>query len=100
MFRKVPDVPAPFGPDDIGSQHGAYQLIGGSLIQRSGLSVPPPGHDCAGCGKYASVAHRSNAGDGRQPIESMTTVGPMPVSYTHLRAHETPEHLVCRLLLE
>src|SRR5678815_1326926 len=26
--------------------------------------------------------------------------GPRPVSYTHLRAHETPEHLVCRLLLE
>src|SRR5678816_3431249 len=25
---------------------------------------------------------------------------PKPVSYTHLRAHETPEHLVCRLLLE
>ena len=25
----------------------------------------------------------------------------MPLSlYTHLRAHETPEHLVCRLLLE
>eukprot|EP00658_Telonema_sp_P-2_P058542 TRINITY_DN47039_c0_g1_i1.p2 TRINITY_DN47039_c0_g1~~TRINITY_DN47039_c0_g1_i1.p2 ORF type:complete len:106 (-),score=19.80 TRINITY_DN47039_c0_g1_i1:91-408(-) len=23
-----------------------------------------------------------------------------PVSYTHLRAHETPEHLVCSLLLE
>src|SRR5678816_4643888 len=22
----------------------------------------------------------------------------IPVSYTHLRAHETPEHLVCRLL--
>src|SRR5678816_4827855 len=27
-------------------------------------------------------------------------LGPHPVSYTHLRAHETPEHLVCRLLLE
>ena len=26
--------------------------------------------------------------------------GIAPVSYTHLRAHETPEHLVCRLLLE
>ena len=26
--------------------------------------------------------------------------GILPVSYTHLRAHETPEHLVCRLLLE
>src|SRR5674536_26264 len=25
---------------------------------------------------------------------------PGVVSYTHLRAHETPEHLVCRLLLE
>ena len=24
----------------------------------------------------------------------------LAVSYTHLRAHETPEHLVCRLLLE
>ena len=27
-------------------------------------------------------------------------IGILPVSYTHLRAHETPEHLVCRLLLE
>ena len=26
--------------------------------------------------------------------------GHRAVSYTHLRAHETPEHLVCRLLLE
>src|SRR5678816_4569348 len=26
--------------------------------------------------------------------------GSVTVSYTHLRAHETPEHLVCRLLLE
>src|SRR5678816_2821395 len=25
--------------------------------------------------------------------------GTITVSYTHLRAHETPEHLVCRLLL-
>ena len=27
-------------------------------------------------------------------------VGPVTVSYTHLRAHETSLHLVCRLLLE
>src|SRR5678815_1061086 len=26
-------------------------------------------------------------------------IDPSSVSYTHLRAHETPEHLVCRLLL-
>src|SRR5678816_1586982 len=32
---------------------------------------------------------------GRFPTHS-----PLSVSYTHLRAHETPEHLVCRLLLE
>eukprot|EP00658_Telonema_sp_P-2_P008378 TRINITY_DN13156_c0_g1_i2.p1 TRINITY_DN13156_c0_g1~~TRINITY_DN13156_c0_g1_i2.p1 ORF type:complete len:592 (-),score=116.94 TRINITY_DN13156_c0_g1_i2:49-1824(-) len=29
-----------------------------------------------------------------------STKAPPAVSYTHLRAHETPEHLVCRLLLE
>ena len=33
-----------------------------------------------------------------QCIYSLQQLG--PVSYTHLRAHETPEHLVCRLLLE
>ena len=32
--------------------------------------------------------------------ESLKTLCKLPVSYTHLRAHETPEHLVCRLLLE
>src|SRR5678816_4154599 len=30
----------------------------------------------------------------------VNTACKLPVSYTHLRAHETPEHLVCRLLLE
>eukprot|EP00658_Telonema_sp_P-2_P039341 TRINITY_DN28152_c0_g1_i1.p1 TRINITY_DN28152_c0_g1~~TRINITY_DN28152_c0_g1_i1.p1 ORF type:complete len:158 (-),score=44.16 TRINITY_DN28152_c0_g1_i1:92-565(-) len=34
-----------------------------------------------------------------QKIEAAHT-HPSAVSYTHLRAHETPEHLVCRLLLE
>ena len=32
--------------------------------------------------------------------ESTHHTSRIPVSYTHLRAHETPEHLVCRLLLE
>src|SRR5678815_6186489 len=31
---------------------------------------------------------------------SWTNSSALAVSYTHLRAHETPEHLVCRLLLE
>src|SRR5674536_80975 len=33
-------------------------------------------------------------------LENNTPIGTTPVSYTHLRAHETPEQLVCRLLLE
>src|SRR5678815_744366 len=33
-------------------------------------------------------------------IKRLMDLGTYPVSYTHLRAHETPEHLVCRLLLE
>src|SRR5678815_3725787 len=32
------------------------------------------------------------------PIMVPGTASPETVSYTHLRAHETPEHLVCRLL--
>ena len=34
------------------------------------------------------------------PAAGFVTGVVVPVSYTHLRAHETPEHLVCRLLLE
>src|SRR5678815_2333309 len=30
-------------------------------------------------------------------LDNPTGYGRIPVSYTHLRAHETPEHLVCRL---
>ena len=33
-------------------------------------------------------------------IQSGFVVSSEPVSYTHLRAHETSLHLVCRLLLE
>eukprot|EP00658_Telonema_sp_P-2_P013392 TRINITY_DN15071_c0_g1_i8.p1 TRINITY_DN15071_c0_g1~~TRINITY_DN15071_c0_g1_i8.p1 ORF type:complete len:220 (-),score=34.00 TRINITY_DN15071_c0_g1_i8:86-745(-) len=35
----------------------------------------------------------------RSATTPLVTTSPT-VSYTHLRAHETPEHLVCRLLLE
>src|SRR5678816_4845988 len=33
-------------------------------------------------------------------LEAAISIHFSTVSYTHLRAHETPEHLVCRLLLE
>src|SRR5678815_790653 len=37
-------------------------------------------------------------GMGKIPQLGDVTFANPPVSYTHLRAHETPEHLVCRLL--
>ena len=36
----------------------------------------------------------------RESITETNADGFGPVSYTHLRAHETSLHLVCRLLLE
>eukprot|EP00658_Telonema_sp_P-2_P062363 TRINITY_DN51024_c0_g1_i1.p1 TRINITY_DN51024_c0_g1~~TRINITY_DN51024_c0_g1_i1.p1 ORF type:complete len:135 (+),score=34.41 TRINITY_DN51024_c0_g1_i1:105-509(+) len=36
--------------------------------------------------------------EGPKALEQLMQI--VAVSYTHLRAHETPEHLVCRLLLE
>eukprot|EP00657_Telonema_sp_P-1_P001299 TRINITY_DN13010_c0_g1_i1.p1 TRINITY_DN13010_c0_g1~~TRINITY_DN13010_c0_g1_i1.p1 ORF type:complete len:139 (-),score=54.75 TRINITY_DN13010_c0_g1_i1:42-458(-) len=35
-----------------------------------------------------------------QAVRAAALAGPFPVSYTHLRAHETVLDLVCRLLLE
>ena len=59
--------------------------------------------------KYSMLPHHSAptagvGGPGGAAASSggsvLTPLGPStPVSYTHLRAHETPEHLVCRLLL-
>ena len=38
--------------------------------------------------------------DGLLEFARSEGIGLTAVSYTHLRAHETPEHLVCRLLLD
>src|SRR5678815_71372 len=43
------------------------------------------------CELHGPVAHISCTGNLSTDVA---------FSYTHLRAHETPEHLVCRLLLE
>src|SRR5674536_190224 len=47
----------------------------------------------------ANPPSRAERRRGGRPSRSRRSPG-SPVSYTHLRAHETPEHLVCRLLLE
>src|SRR5678815_5951245 len=63
-------------PDGTSSREKTAQIV--ALIEEHG------GH------RFEWLARRF---DGHEvPLEA--------VSYTHLRAHETPEHLVCRLLLE
>ena len=56
----------------------------------------------------ARVAIMKRVWAGEQVVDALKPVGPAPyrrggpepVSYTHLRAHETVLDLVCRLLLE
>src|SRR5678815_6192119 len=63
--------------------------------------------------RHTKPDHGSLPGHGEQPLPARQSTQRRylqershfaaerePVSYTHLRAHETPEHLVCRLLLE
>src|SRR5678816_3159304 len=58
----------------------------GLLVRRQrGRAHPRRHHDRQYCG-YADFANPTHFAP---PVRS--------VSYTHLRAHETPEHLVCRL---
>eukprot|EP00658_Telonema_sp_P-2_P023717 TRINITY_DN19508_c0_g3_i2.p2 TRINITY_DN19508_c0_g3~~TRINITY_DN19508_c0_g3_i2.p2 ORF type:complete len:202 (+),score=72.91 TRINITY_DN19508_c0_g3_i2:378-983(+) len=50
--------------------------------------------------KAYQSAHQLVVVSAQQHTHFPETAAADPVSYTHLRAHETPEHLVCRLLLE
>ena len=67
-----------------GSEAGAVIEIGSGL--KTGYSHYPRCNEIV-CGVWPHIA-------------SIGHLLKSAVSYTHLRAHETPEHLVCRLLLE
>eukprot|EP00658_Telonema_sp_P-2_P046058 TRINITY_DN34143_c0_g1_i1.p1 TRINITY_DN34143_c0_g1~~TRINITY_DN34143_c0_g1_i1.p1 ORF type:complete len:113 (+),score=45.94 TRINITY_DN34143_c0_g1_i1:86-424(+) len=58
-------------------------------------------HDQVQLGKelYAQLQFSKKCRDDNDAEEESSSSSGT-VSYTHLRAHETPEHLVCRLLLE
>ena len=77
-----------------------------TLIDASGLEVGLPDRQMGN----SEVGH-VNLGAGRIVYQDLTRLdveikertffaNPVPVSYTHLRAHETRHDLVCRLLLE
>src|SRR5678816_4187617 len=51
---------------------------------------------CHGCPSSTMTLQMGIERNLREKVPEVTRV--VPVSYTHLRAHETPEHLVCRLL--
>src|SRR5678816_4622009 len=59
------------------------------------LTAQPSSRNLFSCDTRRAECERLAHGEMRSP-----RLGGTPVSYTHLRAHETPEHLVCRLLLE
>eukprot|EP00658_Telonema_sp_P-2_P007137 TRINITY_DN12662_c0_g1_i1.p1 TRINITY_DN12662_c0_g1~~TRINITY_DN12662_c0_g1_i1.p1 ORF type:complete len:104 (+),score=25.82 TRINITY_DN12662_c0_g1_i1:387-698(+) len=54
------------------------------------------------CSVYTGFSSSSSSTGSTLPrtLQLSSSPSSSPVSYTHLRAHETPEHLVCRLLLE
>src|SRR5674536_115348 len=65
--------------------HTASRRVVRDLGRARDVAAPGVDHGLA-------VVHQHHGGRAQHTVE--------PVSYTHLRAHETPEHLVCRLLLE
>eukprot|EP00658_Telonema_sp_P-2_P012326 TRINITY_DN14699_c0_g2_i1.p1 TRINITY_DN14699_c0_g2~~TRINITY_DN14699_c0_g2_i1.p1 ORF type:complete len:139 (+),score=33.01 TRINITY_DN14699_c0_g2_i1:101-517(+) len=54
------------------------------------------GNDTAAVAQQTTLRDQAN----NCALRKFSALDFIAVSYTHLRAHETPEHLVCRLLLE
>src|SRR5678816_3987566 len=69
--------------DGIGAVGYLQVTVGGIVIANEGQAVGPDSHGVI----LPHIASTIHGGPGRRSTA---------VSYTHLRAHETPEHLVCR----
>src|SRR5678815_4938992 len=77
----------------LGDDH-AYPMYPGWMdkLQREGLGISTVATNFLERGVWRCPSAQFN--------NDFAARGLVSVSYTHLRAHETPEHLVCRLLLE
>eukprot|EP00658_Telonema_sp_P-2_P053475 TRINITY_DN42029_c0_g1_i1.p1 TRINITY_DN42029_c0_g1~~TRINITY_DN42029_c0_g1_i1.p1 ORF type:complete len:120 (-),score=26.16 TRINITY_DN42029_c0_g1_i1:56-415(-) len=64
------------------------------------MVVPLEEEESIGVQPVIPISHIIGVPPAVASINAPTAEPPPAVSYTHLRAHETPEHLVCRLLLE
>src|SRR5680860_1781867 len=68
-----------------------------SLVPSVSLGFPFPGKPLSPY-SFDSLRQRPSTERGMSSSRHTSTI--LPVSYTHLRAHETDSYLVCRLLLE
>src|SRR5664280_349055 len=79
-------------PAELGADTGEPQ---GARLAAIGIS-----HPCVLVGSRAARQHGGSVGQRENGVGGVDPRGVSPVSYTHLRAHETVLDLVCRLLLE
>src|SRR5665647_3712014 len=93
-----------------GARHGRPRRAGASCVDRGPLRADERGAGGPATarqqGSPASAGGSARRGGGRLDELDEYPTGVLgvnevdPVSYTHLRAHETDSYLVCRLLLE
>src|SRR5674536_9904 len=90
------------GPARAGSRTSALRTAALLLPQRLllRLALGPALHDVALVDPHLDADSTEGGARLVDAVVDVRAQGVQPVSYTHLRAHETPEHLVCRLLLE
>src|SRR5678816_4308005 len=81
---------------------GTWEWEGAAGWQRIILTLKSDGSILAGVIRMGPGSHEPEKPSDFweyffDPVDFKISNGTVSVSYTHLRAHETPEHLVCRL---